>query len=152
MVVVIVFIILFLITQGFVLIEEETLILLAGLFWVDLAGVFFKDFLISELEHRGAAIKSVYLKFFSFKEDNLMVLYSLHQKRLFICNEVSIYSKSRNIVLSNIFVNGLSSFLGYHNIGVKFLLKESIIFLGFIVISDIFLVSLKPFLLKYGNK
>tara|TARA_B100002003_G_C13965971_1_gene467674 strand:- start:48 stop:506 length:459 start_codon:yes stop_codon:yes gene_type:complete len=146
------FVIIFLITQGFILLEEETLILLAGIFWVDLAGSFIRTFLISELEHKGDKIAEEYIKFFSFKEESLSLLYILHRKRFIGSELISTYLKTRELILFSTVVYSLENLLYFENIANKFILKDSICFLGTLVIGDYQLNKLDTFLSKYYNE
>lgn len=60
-------IILISITQGFVLLEEELLIILASIIWVDAAGNLIQNLLKTELEYKSQVIKDKYLWFLKKK-------------------------------------------------------------------------------------
>ncbi len=147
-----VFVIIFLVTQGFILLEEETLILIAGIFWVDLAGSFIRTFLVSELEHKGDKISEEYTKFFKFKEENITLLYILHRKRFVGSEVVSSYLKSREIILFSVLIYSIETLLHFDSLLHKFATKESLNFLGMLVIGDYQLTRLDSFLSKYSEE
>ena len=55
------------ITNGFILLEEELLIILANFFWVYIAGSFIKNLLINELEYKSSVLKTKYVWFLKKK-------------------------------------------------------------------------------------
>jgi len=55
------------ITNGYILLEEELLIILASIFWVDTGGKFIKKLLINELVHKSSILKKKYRWFFRRK-------------------------------------------------------------------------------------
>ncbi len=53
--------------NGYILIEEELLILLASIFWVDAGSKFIKNMLVNELVHKSIILKKKYKWFFRRK-------------------------------------------------------------------------------------
>ena len=67
--------VIFLITNGIVLLEEELLIIIASFVWVDAAGKLIKNFLVNELEHKSVVLKNKYIWFLKrkLKLDDLVI-------------------------------------------------------------------------------
>jgi len=82
-----------LITQSFLFLEEETLILIASIFWLDAAGELIRKLLEKELEGKGDLIKEKFVWYLSMKEKLIGLLISKHEERKKIAEEVKeIYS------------------------------------------------------------
>jgi hypothetical protein len=152
MFIIFIFIFVFLVTQGFILIEEETLILMAGFFWVDLAGSFIKDMLFTELVAKGDVIRDKYLVIFKAREESLLSIFLLHKKRLLFAEESSQYFLIRNFLLSKLLFTGIVNNFHYKAIASKHFIKEHICFVGVVVINDYFLDKLELQLNKYKFK
>lgn len=62
-------------TNGFILIEEELLIILAGFLWVDAAGKLINNFLLNELDYKSKLLKNKYVWFLKrkLKLDDLVI-------------------------------------------------------------------------------
>lgn len=72
---IIVMLCIFILTNGFVLIEEELLIILAGFLWVDAAGKLISNFLLNELYYKTHLLKNKYVWFLKrkLKLDDLVI-------------------------------------------------------------------------------
>lgn len=63
------FIVCFFVVKGFVVLDEETLIILASFVWVDAAGGFIRKALEAELVHKGDVIRDKFFWFLNRKRD-----------------------------------------------------------------------------------
>lgn len=71
----------FLVLQGFILLDEEFLIILASFFWLDAAGSLIREGLTTEFEVKGTKIKDSYRYFLDLKKTTIIELLELHSKR-----------------------------------------------------------------------
>ena len=72
----------FLVVQGYLVLEEETLIILASFIWVDAAGGMIKKVIESELVHKSVVIKEKFVWFLNLKKVLITKLLGLHESRL----------------------------------------------------------------------
>lgn len=80
--IVILFLFLFLLSNAFLTLDEETLIILSSFVWVDAAGGLFKKLLDAELVTKVLLIRSKFVWFLNLKRQLLIDLLSLHKTRL----------------------------------------------------------------------
>ena len=81
MFVVFLFLICFLVVNGFIVLDEETLIILASFAWVDAAGGFIRKALDSELVHKGTVIREKFFWFLNRKKEIGLELVSFYKDR-----------------------------------------------------------------------
>ncbi len=74
--------IIFLVVRGYVVLDEESLIIIASFVWVDAAGGFIKGALNTELIQKGDLIKQKFFWFLNVKAEILTKLVYLHELRL----------------------------------------------------------------------
>jgi len=77
----IVFIILFLVVNSYVVLEEESLVVIASFLWLDAAGGFIRGALTSELEGKGDKIKEVFEWYLVAQKNLESVLITKHRLR-----------------------------------------------------------------------
>lgn len=77
-----IFVFLFLISNAFLTLDEETLIILSSFIWVDAAGGLFKRLLDVELVTKIAQIRAKFTWFLRLKRSLLLELTQLHKKRV----------------------------------------------------------------------
>lgn len=90
------FLFLFLISNAFLTLDEETLIILSSFIWVDAAGGLFKRLLDAELVAKIAQVRSKFTWFLRLKRSLLLELIQLHKTRIGL--------RSRFYSLSSLFV------------------------------------------------
>lgn len=76
-----IFICIFLVTQGFLVLDEEMLIIMASVFWVDAAGGMIRKAINNELVLKGSTIKDKFVWFLDTKKLIILDLVKLHQER-----------------------------------------------------------------------
>lgn len=81
MFVVVLFLICFLVINGFIVLDEETLIILASFVWVDAAGGFIRKALDAELVHKGTVIRDKFFWFLNRKKEIGLELISFYKDR-----------------------------------------------------------------------
>lgn len=69
-------------TQGFILLEEELIIILASIIWVDAAGTLIKNLLTNEVDYKSNLIKEKYLWFLYKKKELQNTLIIMYSKRV----------------------------------------------------------------------
>lgn len=77
------------VVQGFFSLEEEMLIILAGVIWLDAAGGLIRSVLEKELVYKGTLIKNSFLWFLQKQLENVETLKSLHLNRFISFHEFS---------------------------------------------------------------
>lgn len=75
------FIVVFIIANSFIVLEEETIVLLASIIWLDAAGSAIREALTSELEGKGDKIKEVFIWYLSAQQSLEEVLIKKHELR-----------------------------------------------------------------------
>ena len=125
-----------LVFQGFILLEEETLIVLASFVWLDAAGGLIANSIKSELEHKGDSIKENYIYFLNLKKKTLESLITLHESRE---NLGSLYVKPlRDSFVLSLLESNTSSYSSGVRLNLQYLRKHQITSQGFLVINDVF--------------
>ena len=71
------FVLLF-VVQGFFSLDEEMLIILAGIFWLDAAGALIRNIIEKELVYKAVLIKDNFLWFLQKQRENIQELKTLH--------------------------------------------------------------------------
>jgi hypothetical protein len=89
------------ITQGFILLEEELLIIVASIVWVDAAGNLIKNLIENEVEVKSKLIKDKYEWFLLKKKESFNNLLNLYLKRLIFSNQIKKLEKDIIILLIN---------------------------------------------------
>lgn len=77
----VVFIILFIVVNSFVVLEEESLVFIASFLWIDAAGSVIREALTSELEGKGDKIKEVFEWYLTAQKNLEEVLITKHKLR-----------------------------------------------------------------------
>lgn len=75
------FIVLFIVANSFIVLEEETLVFLASVIWIDAAGSAIREALTSELEGKGDKIKEVFMWYLTAQKNLEEVLVQKHEVR-----------------------------------------------------------------------
>jgi|DeeseametaMP0958_FD_contig_123_12187_length_3028_multi_4_in_0_out_0_2 hypothetical protein len=105
-----IFIILLLVSQGFIILEEETLIILASFVWVDAAGGAIRSALDSALIQKGNIIQEKFVYFLNTKRSLVSGLIASHKNRINLTNTLQIiHNYSINLLLTSIFINYIYS-------------------------------------------
>lgn len=125
-----------LVFQGFILLEEETLIILASFIWLDAAGGLISNSIKSELEQKGDTIKDNYIYFLNLKKKTLESLILLHESRGNLGNTY-VKPLRDSFILSLLESNTTSYASGVH-LNLQYLRKHQITSQGFFVINDVF--------------
>lgn len=144
-----IFILVFLVTQSFFFIEEETLILLASLVWLDAAGGFIRKILESELENRGDIIKNKFSWYLQQKENLLENLVKEHKKRAEFVSDISkVYSYIVREVLEKI----IAKVLLEEFIVERYLMGIDLEITGSSVVNDIFVNDLEKIMYSFDRE
>jgi len=110
MVFVIFALVLILISKALVSFDEETLIIIATIVWIDAAGGLFKSMLDSELVHKVNSIEVKFVWFLDLKRKLLLDVVSFHQTRLNLSQLLSTFHNSfvslLLVTILNSYVNG----------------------------------------------
>lgn len=125
---------LFLVLQGFILLEEETLIILASFIWLDAAGGLIYTGIKSELESKGDFVKDNYLHFLNLKKDALISLLEVHKSRQNLDSHYLLPLKNYFVV--RFLEKNLNSFLLGLDINEKFNKKKFVVSEGHFVINE----------------
>lgn len=133
-----------LIFKGYILLEEETLIILASVFWVDAAGGFIRQTLESELVHKGDIIKENYLYFLQVKKDIILLLLELHERRVTL--KTAYHAPLRSYIMTQLLTDLLSAYNKHLVLSKKYIRKVDISAAGLSVVSDIFVNDLEKVL------
>jgi hypothetical protein len=83
------FLIIFLIGNSFLMLEEESVVILASLVWLDAAGSSIREALRSELESRGDVIKETFVWYLKAKTVLIGLLLSKHEGRTKLADDLS---------------------------------------------------------------
>lgn len=84
----------FFVVKGFLVLDEELLIILASVLWVDAAGGLFREALNSELVVKGNLIKDKFVWFLGSKKTILVELLNLHKDRKKLPAQLSVLFNS----------------------------------------------------------
>ena len=84
------FLISFLVVNGFLFLDEELLIIMASIAWLDAAGGFIRNALWSELEDRGTKIKAQFEWFLNSKRNLTELVLSFHKKRVSFAGDLGL--------------------------------------------------------------
>lgn len=106
--------ILVVVSKALVSFDEETLIILATVFWFDAAGGLFKTMLDSELVHKVNSVESKFIWFLELKKNLLLDVVAFHRTRL---NLSSLLLNFHNSFVSILLVVSLTSYL--NGLGLK---------------------------------
>lgn len=82
MFVVAIFFVIFFVVQGYIVLEEETLIILASFIWLDAAGGMIRNVIETELVSKGDTIKEKFLWFLTIKKELVQKLLAVHASRV----------------------------------------------------------------------
>lgn len=129
-------IIIILITNGFVLLEEELLIVLAGFIWVHAAGKLINNLLKQYLIDVGLIIKNKYLWFLLKKKEISIFLIRIYYKRMaliYLINDIQAF------ILINLINNSIIYFLNNSILLKKYNILLLLNNFGSILIKDIFM-------------
>jgi len=72
----------FFVVQGFFSLDEEMLIILAGVVWLDAAGGLFRSVIEKELVYKGKSIRESFVWFLKKQSENVTELKTLHYSRV----------------------------------------------------------------------
>lgn len=99
----------FLVIQGYLILEEETLIILASFIWLDAAGGMIRKVIEAELVQKGETIKQKFVWFLNLKKRLITKLIVLHESRVNIENVLlKVYEYSVGAILLNGFSYSVS--------------------------------------------
>jgi hypothetical protein len=124
----------FLVLQGFILLEEETLIILASFIWLDAAGGLIYNGIKSELESKGDFVKENYMYFLDLKKDVLTSLLEVHKSRQNL--DTRYLLPLRNYFVIQFLEKNLNSFLSGLVINVNYNKKKFVVSEGYLVINE----------------
>lgn len=132
-----------LIVQSFVFLEEETLILIASIVWLDAVGEIIRKLLEKELENKGDIIKEKFIWYLTMKERLISLLINKHEERKKIAEEIKdIYS----YYIDKIVEKSIENYKRDSKIIIENEIKTDIIMTGKQVINDIALNELEKIL------
>jgi hypothetical protein len=83
-----IFLVILIVGNSFILLEEETLVMIASIFWLDAAGSLIKGALTSEIENRGALIEEKFRWYLETKKRLLELLIKKHEYRKSVSGEI----------------------------------------------------------------
>jgi len=83
------FLIIFLIGNSFLMLEEESVVILASLVWLDAAGSSIREMLRSELEAKGDKIKETFVWYLQAKANLIGLLVSKHEGRAQLAEHIT---------------------------------------------------------------
>lgn len=129
-------VIIILITNGFVLLTEELLIVLAGFVWVYLAGNLINNLLKQYLINIGLIIKNKYLWFLLKKKEINIFVIRVYYKRIVLMYLIKDIQK---YLLLNIINNSIIYFLNNFILLKKYNILLILNNFGIILIKDIFI-------------
>jgi len=110
-----IFLIVFLVVNSFIMLEEESLVLLSSFIWLDAAGGIIREGLTSELEGRGDKIKETFSWYLRGKKNLVTLLIKKHETREDLGKMLSgVYELFINRLL-----NGVLASYGYNYIVVS---------------------------------
>lgn len=128
-----------LITNSFLFLEEETLVLLASILWLDAAGSLIRNLLETELENKGDIIKEKFVWYLSMKEKLIGLLISKHQERKKVAEELKdIY----NYYIETLVDKSINNYINDTITLSRNEIKNDIVVVGKQVINDIALDEL----------
>lgn len=129
-------IIIIIITNGFTLLEEELLIILASFIWVDAAGKLINSMLKQYLVDIGLIIKNKYLWFLLKKKEISILLIKIYYKRIAL---IYLINDIQSFILLNLISNSIIYFLNNSILLKKYNILILINNFGSILIKDIFM-------------
>ena len=139
------------VTQGFILLEEELLIIMASIVWVDAAGKLIKELLINELEYKSQVIKDKYLWFLERKIDLNKYLITMYTHRKSLINwstQLQVY------VIISLVINSLQYFFNNYFILQRYDRNILLFNFGGVLIKELFSLEINTIglILKENNK
>lgn len=126
----IVFLLLFLLSNAFLTLDEETLIILSSFIWVDAAGNLFKRLLDIELVAKIELVRLKFIWFLKLKRQLLVELIRVHRTRL---NLKENFYAFNNLFVVRLVGDLVSIFLWGVNIRRKFDSKSRVVNFGIMV-------------------
>ncbi len=131
------FIILLLFIEGYILLEEEFLIILANIFWLSTFSKFILISIEQELYYKSNMIKYSYEFFLYLKKMVIIDIINLHKNRLVIKKTFII--PLFNLIIIEIFSIKIISFIEKFVFIENLIKKEDIIFCGKFIVDEIIL-------------
>lgn len=128
-----VFFFLFLISNAFLTLDEETLIILSSFIWVDAAGALFKKLLDAELVLKILQVRSKFTWFLKLKRQLLVDLIRLHKTRIGLRESFYVFS---NLLVVKLVGEIISMFLWGVDTRRKFDSKVRVVNFGIMVHYD----------------
>lgn len=139
MVYVVVFILVFLLSNAYLTLDEETLIILASIIWLDAAGATFKKLLDEELVARVTAIRLKFIWFLEVKRQLVNSLITLHKSRILLKQDLFFVN---NLYFFRLILESVSTFLLGVTIRRKFDSKSRVVNFGIMVHYDRLIIRL----------
>lgn len=136
---VIIFILFFLLSNAYLTLDEETLIILASIIWLDAAGATFKKLLDEELVSRVTAIRLKFIWFLEVKRQLVNSLLTLHKSRVFLKQDLCFVN---NLFFFRLLLESVSTFLLGVTIRRKFDSKARVVNFGIMVHYDRLIIRL----------
>jgi hypothetical protein len=127
------FVFLFLLSNAFLTLDEETLIILSSFVWVDAAGGLFKKLLDAELVAKVSLIRSKFTWFLNLKRQLLVDLIRLHKTRLSLKSSFYVFN---NLFVTRVVGDAVSLFLFGVDTRRKFDSRVRIVNFGIMVHYD----------------
>lgn len=137
-------ILIILVFKGFILFEEETLIILASLVWVFAAGDLILQTIKAELEDKGDLIKDQYLFFLKLKRNTILSLLDMHKSRINLDEDY--VAPLRNFFISNILNQYLNNYVRGLEINKNYYKKTAIAGQGQVVVNELLMTKLESIL------
>lgn len=128
------------ITNGFILLEEELLIILANFFWVYIAGSFIKNLLINELEYKSSVLRTKYVWFLKKKlklDDS--VIRSYYKRFVFLRVDM----ETAEYYIPKLIENNIKYYYSASILVQKYLLGLGLVSFGKTLIKEIFAQELE---------
>jgi hypothetical protein len=139
MVYVILFILFYLLSNAYLTLDEETLIILASIIWLDAAGVVFKKLLDEELVLRVNGIRLKFIWFLEVKRQLVFSLIRLHKSRVSLKHDLRFVN---NLFFFRLILESISTFLLGVTIRRKFDSKVRVVDFGIMVHYDRLIIRL----------
>lgn len=109
---VIFFIVVFIVVNSFVVLEEETIVFLASIIWIDAAGSMIREGLTAELEGKGDKIKEVFMWYLTAQRNLENVLVKKHEVRQdLVQNVVGVYELYLDKLLESVLKSYASNYV-----------------------------------------
>lgn len=128
------------VAQGFILVDEETLVLVASVVWLDAAGGLIRSALKSVLEDKGDSIKEKFSWYLGAKKRLLELLIAKHESRKMMAEEMS---QVYGAYVSELVDKGVAEYLKSVHVVSNYAVKNDLVQGGLSVVNDMLLEELE---------